>query len=266
MVDTETILQILAIAAAGFGAGFINVIVGSGTLITFPILLMFGYPALTANISNNVGLVAGNISGVWGYRQEIKNHWGIISKLLPASFIGGLSGALLLLILPSAVFDFVVPLLIALGLILVAIGPVIQGRTAAKIAAEESNGVERRERLSYPLITFLVTLGLGTYGGYFGAAQGVLMVGALGLLLTVSLQALNAMKNMLVAIVNIVSALVFTVFAFDQVNWGLALVIAIGAALGGLVGSKVGRKLPPALFRTIIILVGSIALINMLLP
>ncbi|GAA1749329.1 hypothetical protein GCM10009794_12940 [Rothia terrae] len=93
-MDAGTLLQALAIMTAGFGAGFINVIVGSGTLITFPILLMFDFPALTANMSNSIGLVAGNLSGVWGYRREIAAQKKLALKLLPASIVGGATGAL----------------------------------------------------------------------------------------------------------------------------------------------------------------------------
>ncbi len=262
MIETGTLMGALAIVAAGFGAGFINVLVGSGTLITFPVLLMFGYPALTANTSSSIGLVAGNFSGVWGYRKEIANLKPVVKKLLPASLIGGLVGASLLLILPSTVFDVVVPILIALGILLVAVGPLIQRRTMQSI--KKSSGEPYASEIRRPVLTFVTVLLLGIYGGYFGAAQGVLMVGFLGIIMGISLQGLNALKNMLVAVVNLVSTVIFTVFAFDILNWWVVLGLAVGATAGGLVGGKIGRRLPPVLLRIVIVVVGMIALINMI--
>lgn len=257
MLGTMSLGQIAAIFAAGLGAGFINVLVGSGTLITFPLLLLFGIPALTANISSGIGLVAGNFSGVWGYRHEIIAHRYLVNRLLPASIAGGITGAVLLLLLPSNVFDFVVPALIALGLVLVAVGPAIQHRTAKNLTQQSV-----AQKPSF--ISFISVFILGIYGGYFGAAQGVIMMGILGLLLTLSLQDLNAVKNVLVAAVNLLSAFVYTIFAFNQVNWLIVLLIAGGASLGGWLGARVGKKLPAAILRGVILFVGSIALFNLL--
>lgn len=261
-LDPTLIWQALAIIAAGFGAGFINVIVGSGTLITFPVLLWFGLPALTANMSSNLGLVAGNFSGVWGYRKEIAANSAIARKLVLASALGGIIGAALLLTLPSSVFDVAVPALIALGVLMVALAPLVQKRTAAKLRAAGSR--PNTQQMSRPALTFIIVLLLGIYGGYFGAAQGVLLVGFLGMLLTISLQSLNALKNLLAAVVNVLSAAIFTVFAFNQINWWVVLAIACGAMLGGIAGAKVGRRLPPIVLRVVIIVVGIVALLNML--
>ena len=259
----DALLPLIAIFGAGLGAGFINVIVGSGTLITFPVLLMFGYPALTANMSSNLGLIAGNFSGVYGYRREIAHLKPLVKKLLPASLLGGVTGALLLLVLPSSVFDFAVPILILIGIIMVVISPMVQKRTAAKLKAAGGAGHHDSLAMARPALTFLTVAALGLYGGYFGAAQGVLMVGSLGMLLTVSLQSLNALKNALVAGVNVVSAIIFVLFAGDLIDWTVVLLLAAGAALGGLLGAKVGRSLPPSVLRAVIVVIGTIALINM---
>lgn len=265
-MDTQTLLHISAIAAAGFGAGFINVIVGSGTLITFPILLMFGFPALTANMSNSIGLVAGNLSGVWGYRREIAAQKKLALKLLPASIVGGATGALLLLVLPSSVFDLAVPLLILLGIIMVAITPWVQRRTAEKLGTSHPHPALSSTPIAVkrPILTWIVVFLLGVYGGYFGAAQGVLMVGALGMMLAITLQTLNALKNFLCSAVNLLAAFIFISCASELIDWTVVIIIAVGSTLGGLVGAKVGRKLPAPVLRVVIITVGTIALINML--
>lgn len=270
--DSTLVLSFFIILGAGLSAGFINAIVGSGTLISFPLLLLLGYPPLTANISSSVGLVAGNISGAYGYRREIRQNLGLIKMLLPSSILGGGTGASLLLILPESAFAFVVPVLVGLGLIMVVVGPKIQQRVAAARShdpnAQEILGTapepalpRGKKRLAIIVIVYL----LGIYGGYFGAAQGVLMIGFLGALLSVSLQSLNAVKNLLVAFVNILSALIFVTWAGDIINWFVVLTIAAGAAVGGLVGAKVGRRLPANLLRAVILVIGTVALINLLL-
>ena len=258
--------ELFAILAAGFGAGFINVIVGSGTLITFPVLLLFGYPALTANMSNSIGLVAGSLSGVWGYRRELVAQKKLALGLLPASVLGGVTGALLLLVLPSTIFDLAVPVLILLGIMMVALTPWVQRRTAAKLASESTSPAlsSRPVEVKRPIATWLVVFLLGIYGGYFGAAQGVLMVGALGMMLVIGLQTLNAVKNFLCAAVNLLASIIFVIFAGDLIDWKVAIIIAVGATLGGLVGARVGRKLPAPILRGVIITVGVIALVNML--
>lgn len=272
LAASSLLLNFVIILLAGFSAGFINAIVGSGTLISFPLLLLLGYPPLSANISSSVGLVAGNISGAYGYRREIRQNLKLIKMLLPSSILGGITGASLLLVLPESAFDFIVPILVALGLVMVLVGPKIQARVAAKrsqeSSVEEILGSARQsplprggKRLAATVTVFL----LGIYGGYFGAAQGMLMIGFLGALLSISLQSLNAVKNLLVSFVNILSALIFIFFAGENINWFVVLAIATGAAIGGLTGAKIGRRLPPGLLRGVILVIGVIALINLLL-
>ncbi|WP_346845467.1 sulfite exporter TauE/SafE family protein [uncultured Rothia sp.] len=270
LADSSLYLRFFLILLAGFGAGFINAIVGSGTLISFPVLLLLGFPPLTANISSAVGLVAGNIAGAFGYRQEIKQNLPLIKMLVPSSILGGATGASLLLVLPASAFDFVVPSLVALGLLMVAFGPLIQKRVAARstttkpvLSSQQAEiGALPRggKRIAIIIIVFL----LGIYGGYFGAAQGVLMVGILGAMLTISLQSLNAAKNFLVSFVNILASIIFICCSGELINWFVVLAVALGASVGGLVGAKVGRRLSPALLRGVILVVGTGALINLL--
>ena len=251
-------LEAIAIFAAGVWAGTINVIVGSGTLITFPVLLLFGYPALTANVSNNIGLVAGGLSGVHGYRAEALRHRSLLLRLAPASVLGALTGAFLLLVLPDGAFQAVVPVLISLGLLMVVAGPAMQRRTARRHA--ELGSVPSASRWALPAGVYA----LGIYGGYFGAAQGILLMGLMGVMLTIGLQELNGIKNVLATIVNAVAAVAFMVVAWDRIDWQVVGLIAAGSLLGGYLGARIGRRLPPGVLRAVILVIGVVALIKIL--
>jgi uncharacterized protein len=235
----------VAIAAAGMAAGTINTVVGSGTLITFPVLLAFGYAPVTANVTNSLGLVPGSASGAYGYREELRGQWRRTRRLACASLAGGVSGAVLLLVLPAAAFKAIVPVFIAIALALV----VLQPRLSAWLVAR---GQEPTPHAGWAVM--LAVFAAGVYGGYFGAAQGILLLAILGLGLPESLQRINAVKNVLAGLVNLVAALVFVVAA--HIAWGAALVLACGAVVGGVIGARVGRSLPPAVLRAVIVVVG----------
>ena len=250
-------VEAAAIFAAGLWAGAINVLVGSGTLVTFPVLLLFGYPPLTANVSNNLGMVAGGVSGVYGYRRELRPNRTMLMRLAPASIAGGIVGAVLLLVLPDESFKAIVPVLILLGLLMVVIGPSVQRRSAAA-EHDGPNG---------PLSRILLTAGifvLGIYGGYFGAAQGILLVGLMGLLLSDDIQRLTAVKNVLATLVNAVAAIVFMIVATDRIDWSVVGLIASGAFVGGYVGARFGRQLSPTVLRVCILVIGTVALVKIL--
>jgi len=242
-----------AVAAAGLGAGTINAVVGSGTLITFPVLVGLGFPPVTANVSNNIGLIPGGFSGTWGYRRELAGQRPRLRRYGLASLIGGVIGASLLLVLPAGVFSAVVPVLIVLALVLV----VAQPRLARRFAQADRPVSGRHARWLW----FVVLL-TGIYGGYFGAAQGVILVAALGALLDADLQRVNALKNALTTLVNLVAGLLFVVFAHP--NWTLVLVIAMFSAIGGQLGAQVGRRLSPIVLRGVIVVVGLSALVKFL--
>nr|WP_216652737.1 sulfite exporter TauE/SafE family protein [Nocardioides sp. zg-1308] len=244
------------VALAGVAAGTINTVVGSGTLITFPTLLAFGVPPVTANVSNTVGLVPGSLSGVVGYRRELAGQRSRVVRLGSASLLGGIVGALLLLWLPSAAFDTIVPALISLGVLLVVLGPWIQRSVAAR-AATRGGIPDHGVWWVWPAVA--VT---GVYGGYFGAAQGVLLMAVLGIGVADSIQRHTATKNVLALVVNAVAALVF--IAVADVDWVVAGLIALGSVVGGQIGATVGRRLPPALLRAVIAVVGLAALLVLL--
>jgi uncharacterized protein len=255
----------LAIFAAAVAAGAINAVVGSGSLITFPTLLAFGFPPVVANVSNNVGIIPGNISASVGYRAELAGQRGRLWRLGIASLAGSAAGAAALLALPPGVFKLVVPGLIIAGCLLVLIQPNlaawVAGRRADAGRRPLGPGSEDRQDHVGPVLLAGVFL-TGAYGGYFGAAQGVLLVGLLGIFMTDSLQRVNAGKNVLVTIVNTTAAAIFVIFA--HIAWIAVALIAAGSAVGGVVGAKVGRKLPPLALRIIIVVIGIISAVKLI--
>jgi uncharacterized membrane protein YfcA len=253
-----TVIEAVAILLAGVAAGTINTVVGSGTLVTFPTLLAFGVPPVTANISNAIGLVPGSISGAVGYRRELAGQRARVLRLASATTIGAAAGAVLLLVLPSSAFNAIVPALILLGLVLVILQPRISKAVAAR--HEHLGGLpEHGARWVWPSV-----LGVGVYCGYFGAAQGVLCMAVLGAGVDDTLQRLNAVKNVLAALGNGVAGVVFVLAAFGQVDWRITGLIAAGSVIGGQLGSTWGRRLPAPVLRALIVVVGTIALVSFL--
>ena len=233
--------------------------VGSGTLITFPTLLAFGLPPVLANVSNTVGLTPGSFSGAWAGRPELVGQRSRVLRLGVGSFIGAVIGALLLLRLPAAAFDAIVPILIGLGCLLVIIGP----RLSRWLA-------DRRERLGasevpdhgHPWLWFAI-LATGVYGGYFGAAQGVLLIAILGVGLADPLPRLNALQE--------------RPGRHRQRGRRCLVHRDLARSTGGRPGRSrsgrssaprsgrvVGRRLPPIVYRVVIVVVGVVAIVNLL--
>ncbi|MBM3658192.1 MAG: sulfite exporter TauE/SafE family protein [Actinobacteria bacterium] len=248
-----SVWEAVAILGVGLLAGMVNTIVGSGSLITFPTLLAFGYSPVTANVSNTVGLVFGSLSGAVGYRRELRGQRRRLLLLGSASLIGGITGSILLLTLPSSVFDAVVPVLILFAVALV----IVQPRLSAWVAGRREAHVEHGGPVLW--VGILLT---GVYGGYFGAAQGVILLSLLGIFIIDSLQRLNGVKNVLALIANGVAALIF-VFSADVV-WEVSALIAIGSIVGAQAGAHVGRRLPGPWLRGAVVVVGVIAAVRLL--
>ena len=246
-------LAALAILGVGLAAGTLNTIVGSGSLITFPTLLALGYPPVVANVSNTVGLVTGSISGAVGYRRELEGQRPRLRVLGTASLAGGLTGGLLLLALPASVFRDVVPVLILVACVLVAIQPRLARRMTTGDGPARAHGGR---------LLFVAVFLTGVYGGYFGAAQGVMLIALLGIFLDDTLQRLNAAKNVLAALVNGIAAVLFMLFA--DVDWAVAALLAGGAIVGGQVGATLGRRISPGWLRAVIVLVGVAVAIRLL--
>ena len=255
-------LELAAVALAGVAAGFINAVAGSGTLVTFPTLLAFGVPPVTANVSNNVGLFPGSVSAALGLRKELRGQRRRLLRLGVGSLVGGVVGAVLLLVLPSEAFDAVVPALVLLGVLLVAFQPRINRWLAARRSraglGTTAAGARPDAGWLWPGVA-----ATGVYGGYFGAAQGILLVAVLGLGSADPVHRANAVKNVLAAVVNGVAAVVF--IAVAEVDWTVAGVIAGGSVIGALAGARVGRRLPAAALRGVIVVVGVTALVVFLL-
>jgi uncharacterized membrane protein YfcA len=254
-----TAWEMVAVALAGLAAGSINAVVGSGTLVTFPVLLAVGLPPVTATISNSLGLVPGNLTGAIGYRRELRGQRRLLVRLMPASVLGALTGSFLLLHLPASAFEAIVPGLVGLAVVLVAVQPLLQRRLTARRSRAGAAGEVRLTggRLA---ALFAGAYATGTYGGYFAASQGVLQIGIFGLLLPEPLHRLNAIKNVLTLGVNAVAALTYVVVATDRVDWRAAGLVAGGSLVGGFVGSTLGRRLPAPVLRTAIVVLGLIAI------
>jgi uncharacterized protein len=245
--------EAVALVAAGAAAGCVNTVIGSGSLISFPTLLAVGYPSVVANVTNNVGLLPGSVTGAIGFRRELEGQRTRARTLATASALGALTGAALLLTLPSDVFDAVVPILVlaACGLMLV------QPRLSAWVAARRPEGA--RDVGPAPLV--LVYLA-GIYGGYFGAAQGVILLALLAVFVPDDLRRSNALKNVLAGTVNAVAAVVFVLFA--DVAWGAAGLVALGAVAGGVTGAGIGRRIPHALLRGLVVVLGLVVAVKLL--
>ncbi|WP_245579818.1 sulfite exporter TauE/SafE family protein [Brevibacterium album] len=271
LFESMDLLTAVLILLAGLGAGAINAVVGSGTLITFPVLVAAGVPPVTATMSNALGLIPGNIASSFGYREEIRGQGKRLLRLVPASLAGSLVGAYLLLHLPDSAFESIVPVLIVLALLLVIFQPVLQrivrdrkqgeGRAELSSGAAPGAGEDPAPLMStgrwiaVVAVVFLTAI----YGGYFAAAQGVILIGLLGLLLPDPLQRINGAKNVLVLVVNVTSATVYTIVGYDRINWGAVILIAIGSLLGGYFGARIARKFSPVVLRAVIVVLGLVA-------
>ncbi|MDN5761250.1 MAG: sulfite exporter TauE/SafE family protein [Microlunatus sp.] len=249
--------ELLLVALAGGGAGLINAVVGTGTLITFPTLLALGVPPVLANVSNSVGLAPGSLSAALASRPDLRGQRPRMIRYGLASLLGSIVGALLLLRLPPSAFTAIVPVLIGLGCVLVIIGPWL---TRAIASRRERLGLGEGSTTGPPWL-FPVIIFTGAYGGYFGAAQGVLVLAVMGIAVSETMARINGLKNVLVMIANAVAGVVFVIIS--EVDWWIVLALAVGSVLGAQVGARVGRKLPPLVYRAVIVAVGVVAIVTL---
>ncbi len=236
-----SLLQALVVLAAGFTAGGVNAIVGSGSLVTFPVLLAVGLAPVTANVSNTVGLSLGNLSAVWGYRRELEGQRLRCLIGGTGSALGAITGAVLLLTLPEGVFETAVPILILFACGLMALRPA---------PALTHGSFSHHRKVALVALAFAV----GVYGGYFGAAQGVILLAALRFLVPDSLQRLNGLKNVLAGIANLIAAVLFVIVA--HIAWDAAALVAVGSIVGAQVGARYGRRIPDQTLRWTVVTVG----------
>ena len=256
MIDSP--IAAALVIAAGMAAGTVNTIVGSGSLISFPTLLLLGYPPLIANVSNTLGLVPGVVSGMVGYRREFAGQRSRAIPLLVAGGLGGLTGAVLLLVLPEAAFNRIVPILILVACALMAVQP----RLSTWIADRRARDGSTHPHGGGPILLATVYL-TGIYGGYFGAGQGVILIALLAILVADDLQRLNALKNAIAFIVNAVAAALF--IAIAPVAWEAVVLLGIGAVAGGQIGAHIGRRMSPFVLRGTVIVIGLIVAIRLLI-
>lgn len=250
-----TFLEGAIILVAGIAAGIVNVVAGAGTLITFPTLLALGVPPITANVSNTVGLIPGSVAGAVGYRRELRENWRPVAWMALFSALGGIIGGLLLLILPPEAFSLVVPFLLLLAALLSAVQPQVARFVRRK--ATDAHASADLHPLTFGLIIGI--LATGVYGGYFGAAQGVILLALLGILWSTDMHRANGAKNVLAGVANLVSAVVF--ITSGTVDWRIALLIGVGSAIGGWLGARIGRRLSAPVLRTVLVLVALAAAI-----
>jgi len=248
----------LLIASAGVAAGVINAVVGAGTLVTFPTLLLLGHPPVIANVSNTIGLVPGGVMASIGYRSTLRGRGRLVRRLIVATSTGGLLGGALLVLLPGRAFDAIVPWLLLAAAVLAALQPRIADAVALRRAARgitqlPAGGTPRAAGPGL-LLGILLT---GVYGGYFGAAQGVLLLVILGLAVGGPLNELNGVKNILSGTANLVSAVLF--IAIAEVDWAVAGLIAIGSTIGGGLGGRYGRRLPSSVLRVLLVAIAVVA-------
>lgn len=228
------------LALAGFAGGFVNAAVGSGTLVVYPALLAAGLPPVTANGTNTTGLSPGSFASAWAYRAELRDRMQRLRWPIAATVTGAAVGALLVVALPSRIFVAAVPWLVGMATLLVAVQPMLS-RWVLRHRAPAGT--------AWPW-----TGAVGVYGGYFGAAQGVMLMAVLGLAYDPDPQRANAAKNILAACANLTAAVVFAVSG--AVAWLAALAVAAGSVPGGYVGGRVARLLPNAVLRVLVVFVG----------
>lgn len=252
--------RIALLAAAAFLAGGINAVAGGGSLISFPALLLVGYPALTANVTNTVALVTGYLGGTVGYRRELRGQEPRMARLGLLSVAGAVLGAFLLLRAPASVFQRLVPWLILGACALLLAQPWIARRVASRTAQREAEaaaaGVQPR-RLGWgeiPLALIAAQFVSAVYGAYFGGGLGVITLAVLGIFVHDSLQRINALKGVLSLVINLVAVLYF--IAFGSVAWVAVAVMAPISYAGGLLGVKVARRLNDRVLRMVVVCYG----------
>ncbi len=241
------------IGAGGFAAGAVNAMAGGGTFFSFPAMLAVGLPPVVANASNSVALWPGSLSGAWAYRKELARYKRYLLPMGMASFIGGAAGGLLLLAAGDARFAALIPWLLAFATLLFAFSP--QLSVALKRVRPAKTQPTGAEHGAGSPIGWFVQLLVSIYGGFFGAGMGILMMASLAIGGHEDVQHINALKNLLSAVIYSVTVMTFIVAG--AVSWPHTLVMVITATLGGYWGASMARKIKGPWLRRMVIAVGS---------
>ena len=242
----------LIVAAAGLGAGFVNGAAGGGSLVSYPLLLATGLPALTANVTNTVGLLTGYVGGALGFRDHLRSQQARLRELTPVALAGGVAGALLLLVTSESAFEAIVPVLILGACLLFGLQPVVRRHVIERRQRRAGTPIDPTSRLG--AIALAGVFAAAVYGGYFGAGIGVILLAILGLVLADPLPSVNAVRGVLSLLVNVVAAIVFAVGA--DVDWAVAGVLATTCAVGGYAGARMSLRLPDHVLRVVVITFG----------
>src|SRR3954466_1257156 len=237
-------VDLLIAAGVAFLAGVINSIAGGGSLVLFPTLIALGLPTVSANVTNSVAQWPGYLGGVVGFRAEYTGQRGRLIRFGIVGALGGVTGSVLLLTTPSQAFDVVVPVLVLLASLLLAVQPLLTRR----LQADEHAG-PRRDPVWLYVALFLATV----YGGYFGGALGVILVGVLGIGLH-RLKLANALKSALSAVTATVTLVVFGLFG--PIDWAVIAVAAPASLVGGFLGARIATRIPTTPLRIFIVVFG----------
>lgn len=239
--------QALLLISAGLAAGGMNAIAGGGSLITFPTLIAVGLPSVEANVTNSVSVFPGYVSSVVGSRADLVGQGPRVRLTLPAVVAGAVAGCALLLLTPNRAFDLVVPFLVLGAAATLAFQERLRG-----LVGHPRSMSPRRAAVTLQLVVFTGAV----YGGYFGAALGVMYVAALALIVDEPLRRINALKNVLSAAVGLVTLVVFAFFA--DVDWGAVLLVAPATVVGGYAGARLARRLPARVLKYVIVTFGTV--------
>ncbi len=244
-----SILHLFLIGLGAFAAGAVNALAGGGTLITFPLMTALGIPAVAANVTNTVALCPGYFGATFAQRKDLVDQKIRLWWLIPASLLGGLGGALLLLRSGERLFQNLVPWLILLASALLALGEPLKRWLKSRSGSPRSS--------SKVLPSAFIPVGLAAiYGGYFGAGLSVIVLAVLGLFYNESLTRLNALKQAVALATNVAAAVVF-LFS-KRVIWPAAGVMAICALAGGALGGRLASKINPSVLRWLVVSIGLI--------
>jgi uncharacterized protein len=260
--------QGLIIFSAAFVAGMMNSVAGGGTLLTFPALIWMGIDPKAANVTSTIALWPGSLGGMVGYRRELRDSRRFMQWLAPSSVAGGLVGALLLLKTPSSTFAAIVPFLILFATILFAAGePVMRWlrreRHDEKRAAPHHPSTSEAEPLPHATTepgrawwagAIILQFFSATYGGYFGAGNGIVMLAVLGLLGLTDIHQMNGLKNFFAVCINVIASFYFMIWG--PVQWPAALVMMVGAIAGGYGGAGLARRMDRRFARGAVIFIG----------
>jgi uncharacterized membrane protein YfcA len=258
-VYTTDFVSLSIALVVSIAAGAMNSIAGGGTLLTFPLLIWMGFDGKTANATSTIGLWAGSLGGAWGYRHEVVSSGTLFWPFFLSSLLGGIIGSLLFLYTEKGLFNGIVPWLILIATTLFASQSLIRKMMGHR---GETHFTPSR----WPLVA-LIQFIVGIYGGYFGAGMGILMLAILAFLGLTNIHRMNGIKNIAATVINGVTIIFFVTYSIlapslVKIDWPVAIAMVIGACIGGYGCTGIAKKLPVAVVRAIVIIIGLVGAIT----